>query len=118
MKRLNFFLKLVLPLFALSSCGRVLKNTWTITDFNKTHSFAISTEEGQDVTGARTYIDGDFTGTIYLSTVENDSTLKYTQKSLPEDGILSDFYGGTFEMFLAKSDAQGEITVTIEIPYH
>lgn len=100
------------------SCTGTIEKTWTVTEFNQPHKFSINAEEGQTVSSAITYIKGDFTGTLYLSAVENDSTMQFKQDNLPENGIMADFYGGTFTIFLAKSDAKGEIEVKIKASYY
>ena len=70
------------------------------------------------ISTANIYLDGRFTDTIFLSSIPNDSTLKFTDENLPKDKLMVDFYGGEFEFHLSPSKAKGELSVTIEIPYH
>lgn len=118
MKKSIIYIIIIFFVTCICSCAGTIEKTWTVTEFNKPHKFSINAEEGQTVSSAITYIRGDFTGTLYLSTVEKDSTMRFTKDNLPENGIMADFYGGTFTIFLAKSDAKGEIEIEIEAFYY
>lgn len=98
------------------SCNGKVEKSWTIRDFTMPHKFSVHVSEDKTVTNANIYLSGKFSGTVYLSKVENDSTLQFTQKNLPTK-IMSDFYGGTFELYLAPSNARGNLKIRIEIQY-
>lgn len=99
------------------SCTGTIQESWRVEDFSKPHTFTIEVPESKKVSNVNVYLKGDFTGTIYLSTVEGDSTLQYNSQTLPKDRIFMDFYGGEYNLYLAPSDAIGELIVAIKIPY-
>jgi|SRR5690554_1314601 len=97
-----------------SACAGKIEKSWTVIDFSKPHQFSVRAPKDKNVVNANIYLSGEFSGNIYLSKVKNDSTMKFTQESLPER-ITSDFYGGDFDFYLAPSDAKGKLNIKIEI---
>ncbi|MDT0295790.1 hypothetical protein ACFQ3R_07775 [Mesonia ostreae] len=117
MKRLHLILGFLWIIIFLTSCGEKLEKSWEISDFSKPHVFSIKAPKNKKVSTANIYLDGKFTDTIYLSRIPNDSTLKFTNKNLPKDKLMVDFYGGEFKFHLSPSKAKGELRITIEMPY-
>lgn len=110
------FLK-VMPLsfcILFAACAGKIEKSWTVTDFSKPHQFKVTASKNKNVVNANVYLSGEFSGNIYLSKIKNDSTLKFTQETLPER-ITTDFYGGDFDFYLAPSDAKGKLNIRIEV---
>lgn len=101
----------------LSSCGGKIEKSWKVNDFSKAHKFSLKCPDNSTVSNASIFLEGYISDTIYLSKVENDSTMIITNKSLPKK-ISSDFYGGEFNFFLSPSRAEGELNITITINYY
>jgi len=114
-----FYTKIIGLLFSifLFACEGKTEKSWTVTDFSIPHQFRVKVPKNKTVTNANIYLTGDFSDTIYLSKVKNDSTMKYTQKILPNK-IMSDFYGGVFDFYLAPSNAKGKLKIMIEINHY
>lgn len=103
--------------FVFYSCGGKVKKTWVVDDFSKLHQFSLKSPKTKTVASANIYLTGNFTDTIYMSKIENDSTMVFTNNKLPRK-ITSDFYGGQFDFFLSPSNAKGQIKIIIEINYY
>ena len=103
--------------FFLLSCTGSLEKKWIVEDFSKSRTFTLDVPKSKSVNNVNVYLSGDFEGTIYLSTVKEDSTMQYTSQTLPNDRLFIDFYGGQFNLYLAPSDAVGKLEVKLEVPY-
>lgn len=99
----------------LTSCGGTLKKSYKITDFDKEHILQLKVPDSYSVTASVVIIEGKFKGQISVSASE-EPFLYYTEDDLPIR-LSGDFYGGTAGFVIFPSDAKGEITVTIEVPY-
>lgn len=104
-------------LFILSSCGGKVEKSWTVNDFSKARKFSLKSPNNKTVSNANIFLDGFISDTIYLSRIENDSSMIFTNKNLPNK-ISSDFYGGEFHFYLNPSKAKGELNITITINYY
>lgn len=115
----NLFLRLLpLIVFFLISCQGKIEKSWEISDFSKPQTFSVNAPHNKNISTANIYLNGKFTDTIFLSSIKNDTTLKFTNKSLPRDKLMIDFYGGEFKFYLSPSNAKGEMSLRIEIPYY
>ena len=101
--------------FILTSCGGTLKKSFKITDFNKKHSLRLDVPDNYSVNSSVIMIEGKFKGEISVS-VSEQPFLTYRESDMPVR-LSGDFYGGTAGINIFQSDAKGEITVTVEVPY-
>lgn len=99
----------------LTSCNGTLKKSNKITNFNEKHILQLEVPDSYSVTTSVIIIEGKFKGQISVSASE-EPFLYYTEDDLPVR-LSGDFYGGTAGFVIFPSDAKGEITVTIEVPY-
>lgn len=111
---LKFFLYVVL--FLQLSCSGKKKESWEITSFDQKQIFSLNSPQNKTVNNANIYVEGKFSGKIKLQRSEGYPVAEFTNDSIPER-FFYDFYGGKFQIILLPSNAQGEIKLTIEIPY-
>ena len=111
---LNFFLYLIL--FLHFSCSGKKTESWKINKFDEKQILSIQSPENKTVNNVNVYIEGKFSGKIKLQRSEGYPVAKFSDDSIPEK-LFYDFYGGEFQVTLLPSSAEGEIDLTIEIPY-
>ncbi|MEP6260330.1 MAG: hypothetical protein ABJ092_02040 [Gillisia sp.] len=117
MKDLTKIVFFIVCITSVLSCGGKISKSWTVEDFSQTHVFTIDVADNKNVSNANVYMEGKFTGHVILQKDQNSPFIKFSQDSIPSN-LFFDFYGGQFDIYLIESDANGELKITIEIPYH
>jgi hypothetical protein len=110
----NFILYLIL--FLLFSCSGKKTEHWKINSFNEKQIYSLRSPENRTVNNVNIYIEGEFSGKIKLLRSEGYPVAEFSSDSIPKR-LFYDFYGGEFQIILLPSNAEGEINLTIEIPY-
>lgn len=111
---------LFIGICCLISCTGKLEKTWTLTEFNKEKVFRIYSKKGKSYNAAIVTISGSVDEDICFTLEKNANSewCNYFSANDSKIQFTTDFYGvGTFELYMLPSKAQGELNVTIELPY-
>lgn len=111
---------LFIGIWCFISCTGRLDKTWTLTEFNEEKVFKINSEEGKSYSTAIVTISGNVDKDVCFTLEKNTSTEWCNYFSAIDSKIqfTTDFYGvGTFELYMLPSTANGNLELTIELPY-
>jgi len=115
----NYIFCLILPF--LISCTGTLKKSWDINDFSKKKTFTIVSEGGKSYSTAIIKIKGNVDKRICFTLDEayGMDWCNYFNSKDSEIEFNTDFYGvGEFKLYmLPSSNVNGDIRLTIELPY-
>lgn len=98
------------------ACSGNKTESWDINKFDEKKVFTLQSPKDKAVNNVNVYIEGDFSGQIKLQRNEAYPVEEFSKDSIPER-LFYDFYGGEFQINLLPSNAEGQILLTIEIPY-
>lgn len=110
-----FYLCLMLLLSV--SCSGEKTQSWDINNFNEKKTFSLESPKNKSINNVNVFVEGNFSGNIKLQRSKGYPVIEFSKDSIPER-LFYDFYGGKFKINLLPSNAQGEIKLTIKIPYN
>jgi len=111
---LTLYICLVLLLSV--SCSGEKTQSWDINNFNEKKTFSLESSKKKSINNANVFVEGNFSGNIKLQRGKGYPVVEFSKDSIP-DQLFYDFYGGKFQINILPSNAQGDIKLTIKIPY-
>lgn len=110
---------LILLFLSMQSCGGKIEKSWNVKDFPKGRVFKLKAKQNKNHSSAIVLIEGEVDQDIYFRRNQYDkSECREFSKDTTFIKSRYDFYGGEFTYQLLPSQAKGEVTVTIELPYY